>query len=176
MRRATQTRPTCRASSRPSIADFAAPAIQMLIASRDWRQLSAFDRIGAAYGFVKDEIRFGYNRSDDLSATEVLRDGYGQCNTKGNLLVALLRGLAVPARVRGFYIDKALQRGAIPEWLYPFTPPTDPPQLGRGPLRRCVASSRRSGSSTIPTRSTRRRAPTSGEDDASPIASSCATP
>jgi len=104
------------------IADYDAPSIQALLDRRAWRALSPYDRIGAAYTFVKDEIAFGYNRSDDLSASAVLADGYGQCNTKGNLLVALLRALDVPARVRGFTIDKALQKGAIPGWMFPFAP------------------------------------------------------
>ncbi|NVB38266.1 transglutaminase family protein [Pseudenhygromyxa sp. WMMC2535] len=104
------------------IADFDHPSLATLVESRGWRQLSTYDKIGAAYAFVKDEIAFGYNRSDDLPASEVLRDGYGQCNTKGNLLLALLRSLGVPARFHGFTIDKALQRGAIPEWLFPLSP------------------------------------------------------
>lgn len=104
------------------IADFKAPALQALIDDRGWLKLNTFDRIGAAYRFVKDEIAFGYNASDDLSASEVLSDGYGQCNTKGNLLVALLRALELPCRFHGFTIYKALQRGAIPWWLYPLAP------------------------------------------------------
>ncbi len=44
---------------------------------------SEYDRIGAAYDFVRNEILFGYNRTDAIPATEVLADGYGQCNTKG---------------------------------------------------------------------------------------------
>lgn len=84
--------------------------------------MNTFERIGAAYSFVKDEIPFGYNDSDNLSASEVLDDGYGQCNTKGNLLLALLRALGVESRFHGFTIDKELQRGAIPWWLFPFAP------------------------------------------------------
>ncbi|MEL6339175.1 MAG: transglutaminase family protein [Myxococcota bacterium] len=89
------------------------PAIAKLIEDRGWVGLSVFERIGAAYDFVRNEIAFGYNVRDSLPASAVLRDGYGQCNTKGNLLVALLRGLSVPARFHGFVIDKSLQRGAI---------------------------------------------------------------
>lgn len=104
------------------IADYHHPSIDKLIAERGWRALTTYDRIGAAYAFVKDEIAFGYNRADDLAASEVLRDGYGQCNTKGNLLVALLRALEIPTRFHGFTIDKPLQKGAIPWWLYPLAP------------------------------------------------------
>lgn len=104
------------------IANYGHPTLQALIDRRGWRALSEYDRIGAAYAFVKDEVRFGYNRRDDLPASEVLADGYGQCNTKGNLLVALLRGLDVPARIHGYTIDKALQRGAIPELVFGLAP------------------------------------------------------
>jgi hypothetical protein len=109
-------------TERTPIANYDAPAIQMLFSERGWRDLPEHERIGAVYRFVKDELPFGYNRDDALPASEVLADGYGQCNTKGNLLVALLRGLGVPARFHGFTIDKALQRGAIPPWLYRITP------------------------------------------------------
>ena len=104
------------------IADYTDPSIQRLIQERGWRELGAYDRIGAAYTYVRDEIPFGYNRSDDRHASDVLRDGYGQCNTKGNLPLALLRGLGMPSRFHGFTIDKRLQKGAVPWWLYPLAP------------------------------------------------------
>ena len=110
-----QQRPT-------SILDFEAPAIQDLIRTRGWRDRPPYERIGAVYSFVKDEIVFGYNRSDDLAASEVLRDGYGQCNTKGTLLMALLRGVGITCRLRGFMIHKELQRGVVPDLIFPIAP------------------------------------------------------
>lgn len=105
-----------------TIADYGHPSIQRLIDTRRWRDLSPYARVGAAYDFVRDEVRFGYNASDDLPASGVLAEGLGQCNTKGNLLVALLRGLGLSTRFHGFTIDKALQVGAIPRWLHPVAP------------------------------------------------------
>lgn len=102
--------------------DFGSKAISQLVLQRGWDDLSVFDRIGAAYGFVRDEILFGYNCQDDLPASEVLHDGYGQCNTKAILLMALLRRLGIPCRLHGFTIHKALQRGVIPEFIYPLAP------------------------------------------------------
>lgn len=102
--------------------DFKADSIQSLIDDRGWRRLSPTDRIGAAYDFVRDEILFGYNRDDALPASKVLADGYGQCNTKGTLLMALMRGLGVPCRFHAFTIDKRLQRGVVPELVYPLAP------------------------------------------------------
>ena len=68
--------------------DYQTESIRALVESRGWDELSLFDKIGSAYDFVRNEIKFGYNRSDDLKASEVLNDGYGQCNTKGTLLMA----------------------------------------------------------------------------------------
>ena len=39
-------------------------------------------KIREVYSFVRNEIKFGYNKGDDIIASEVLKDGYGQCNTK----------------------------------------------------------------------------------------------
>lgn len=102
--------------------DFNTPAIQTLIRAEGWAQLAPFERIGAAYDFVRNDIGFGYNREDGLPASQVLGDGYGQCNTKGTLLMALLRALDVPCRLHGFTIHKALQRGVVPEAVYWMAP------------------------------------------------------
>lgn len=102
--------------------DFEHPRITRLVARRGWKTLSPFDRIGAVYHFVRDEIAFGYNARDDTPASRVLADGYGQCNTKAVLLMALLRAVGVPCRFHGFAITKSLQRGIVPEWVYPMSP------------------------------------------------------
>lgn len=102
--------------------DFSAPSIRHLIETRGWRKLAVRERIGAAYDFVRNEIPFGYNASDALTASRILQDGYGQCNTKGTLLMALLRTLDVPCRFHGFTIDKGLQRGIVPELVYRLAP------------------------------------------------------
>lgn len=102
--------------------DFENPRLSELIEARGWRTLSAHARIGAVYDFVRDEIAFGYNSADDIPASAVLADGYGQCNTKGTLLMALLRGVGIRCRLHGFTIHKALQRGVVPELVYPLAP------------------------------------------------------
>lgn len=108
--------------ARTRLLDFAAPPISKLIEDRGWKELPRGERIGAVYDFVRDEIAFGYNRADDIRASEVLADGYGQCNTKGTLLMALLRGVEIRCRLHGFTIHKALQRGVVPELVYPLAP------------------------------------------------------
>ena len=98
--------------------DLDAPGITALVSARGWAQLPLYDRIGAIYDFVRDEILFGYNRDDDLPASRVLADGLGQCNTKSTLLMALLRAAGVPCRLHGFTIDKQLQYGAMTGLVY----------------------------------------------------------
>lgn len=98
--------------------DYNSPSVQRLIKQRQWLELNEFNKIKEIYNFVKDEIRFGYNVDDSVSASQVLKDGYGQCNTKGTLFMALLRGVGIPCRVHGFTIDKKLQKGAMTGFVY----------------------------------------------------------
>lgn len=97
-----------------ALLDFRTPSIRDLILTRRWNTVaSENDRIRAAYDFVRNEVLFGYNASDDIPASAVLADGYGQCNTKTTLLMALLRALGIPCRFHGATIDKELQRGTV---------------------------------------------------------------
>ncbi len=102
--------------------DFNHQAIQALVEQHGWQALNRYDAIGAIYDFVRDDITFGYNRDDRISASQVLNDGYGQCNTKGTLLMALFRAVGIETRFHGFTIFNALQRGAIPNYLFAFAP------------------------------------------------------
>ena len=102
--------------------DIQHPEIEGLVTSRGWRKLAPYDRNGAVYDFVRNEIAFGYNAGDDLPASRVLADGIGQCNTKSTLLMALLRAVGIPCRFHGFTIDKPLQKGAITGLAYWLAP------------------------------------------------------
>jgi transglutaminase-like putative cysteine protease len=98
------------------------PSIQALVEQRGWATLAASARVGAVYAFVRDEIAFGYNASDDIPASQVLTDGYGQCNTKTTLLMALLRAVGIPARFHAATVHKRLQKGVVTGLLYRFAP------------------------------------------------------
>lgn len=102
--------------------DYSNVSIQHLIAVRKWKELNAFERIKQIYNFVRDEVLFGYNVDDHIPASKVLSDGYGQCNTKGTLFMALLRACNIPCRVHGFTIDKKLQKGAMTGFVYKSAP------------------------------------------------------
>lgn len=104
------------------ILDYSNSKIQKLIEERCWKQLRDVEKIKSIYNFVRDEIEFGYNANDDITASKVLEDGYGQCNTKSTLLMALLRAVGIENRIHGFTIDKALQKGAISGIWYQLSP------------------------------------------------------
>lgn len=106
------------------ILNFNAPSIQELVVKKGWHDLTDVKKIAAIYNYVRDEIKFGYNVDDCISATEVLKDGYGQCNTKANLFMALLRAVGIPNRMHGFTINKELQKGAITGVWYFISPNT----------------------------------------------------
>ena len=102
--------------------DFLNPNIQKLIEKRRWKEQNKFERLKGIYKFVRDDILFGYNVDDNIAASKVLEDGYGQCNTKGTLFMALLRACEIPCRIHGFMINKQLQKGAMSRFVYKNAP------------------------------------------------------
>lgn len=102
--------------------DYSNEKIQKLIEEKGWKNIPEFDCIQSIYNYIRDDIKFGYNTDDSIPASKVLRDGYGQCNTKGTLFMALLRACNIPCRVHGFTIDKELQKGAMTGIVYKNAP------------------------------------------------------
>jgi Transglutaminase-like superfamily len=105
-----------------ALLDYNNPEIQALIKKKGWMTLSQYQRIGQIYDFVRDDIQFGYNEDDTLPASRVLADGFGQCNTKATLFMALLRASDITCRFHGFTIDKSLQKGVVTGLAYALAP------------------------------------------------------
>lgn len=102
--------------------DYSSANIREIVGVCGWASMPEVEQVKAIYGFVKDAIAFGYNSRDELKASRVLRDGFGQCNTKATLLMALLRACGVPCRIHGYTIDKRLQKGAMTRFVYRSAP------------------------------------------------------
>jgi hypothetical protein len=69
------------------------------------------------FNFVRDEIVFSINDAKS-KASQTLKRRSGECATKTNLHVALLRASGLPAR---FHLSKCRSealKGIIPEWLF----------------------------------------------------------
>ncbi|MCB0930545.1 MAG: transglutaminase family protein [Mycobacterium sp.] len=105
-----------------ALLDFDKPHVSGVVQQQNWARLAEVPRIGAVYDFVRNGIPFGYNTSDDLPASAVLADGYGQCNTKTTVLMALLRASGIGCRFHGATIDKRLQHGVMVGPLYMCAP------------------------------------------------------
>lgn len=97
--------------------------IAKLVMAKKWKDLDEYNQIGAIYSYVQNDILLGYNKRDDLTATQVLADGIGQCNTKATLLMALLRAVGIPCRLHGAKVTKAFQRSLMPKIMARLAPP-----------------------------------------------------
>jgi hypothetical protein len=102
--------------------DFDNKEISTLIENKKWFNLDEKEKINQIYEFIRDGIPFGYNKNDAIPASMVLKNGYGQCNTKGILFMALLRAVNIPCRIHGFTINKILQKGALKGFYYKLSP------------------------------------------------------
>lgn len=97
--------------------------IAKLVMAKKWNNLDEYNKIGAIYSYVQNDILLGYNKRDNLTATEVLADGIGQCNTKAVLLMALLRAVGIPCRLHAAKVTKIFQRSLMPKIMARLAPP-----------------------------------------------------
>jgi transglutaminase-like putative cysteine protease len=69
--------------------------------------------------YVRDNIRFSmaYSRS---KASEILQLGYGECLTKTNAHVALLKAAGIPTRMRWVMAQTEVLRGLVADFMLQF--------------------------------------------------------
>jgi Transglutaminase-like superfamily len=80
--------------------DFKTPKLRTTMLSLTQLIAGDRDKAVALHDFVK-KLRFGVNPDDmSLKASDVLKQGFGDCFTKGMLFVALLRCAGIPARLQ----------------------------------------------------------------------------
>lgn len=81
-------------------------------------------KIEQLFLFVRDDIRFAFPDDGDFAkASDTIRLGYGQCNTKATLLLALCKAVNIPARIHFSLITKDIQKGFFTGFLYWLMPP-----------------------------------------------------
>ena len=78
----------------------------------------------ALFHYVRDCISFRFpttvGRWDRVKASDVVQCGFGYCNTKATLLVALCRASGIRARVHYGLIRAEIMRGIFPSFAFPF--------------------------------------------------------
>lgn len=85
------------------------------------------EKLEAIFYFMRDGIKFGFPSTwDAVKASEVLESGFGYCNTKASLFVALCKAQDIPARIHCGLIDTEIMRGIFPGFAFPFLPQAGP--------------------------------------------------
>ena len=77
------------------------------------------DKLANIFHYVRDEILFGFPPEGDfVKASQTIKRGYGQCNTKGILILALCQAVGIPARLHFSRISKEIQHGFLMGLFY----------------------------------------------------------
>jgi hypothetical protein len=105
------------------LADFDAAVVRNKAAELTRGAGSAREKVARLFLYVRDGIKFGFPFEGDLvKASQTIQRGYGQCNTKATLLLALCKSSAIPARIHFSLISKEIQKGfftGFSYWLMP---------------------------------------------------------
>jgi hypothetical protein len=96
-----------------------------VVERRGWLNLTKQQQTCEIFEYVKNEIVFGYNKGNNIPASRVLLDGFGCCNSKSTLLMALLRICQIPCRFHAVAINRKLNKSAIAGVAYYLTPNKD---------------------------------------------------
>ena len=71
----------------------------------------------AIFYWVRDNIKFSLS-DVDASATQTLKNGYGECANKTSLHMALLRSIGIPARMHVSLAKREPLQPIIPKFVY----------------------------------------------------------
>ena len=76
-------------------------------------------KIKAIFYYVRDDIKFQFpDEGDFVPASQTIKYGYGQCNNKTILYLAICRAIGIESRIHFSLIDKSIQRGLIKGLFY----------------------------------------------------------
>jgi hypothetical protein len=106
------------------LADFDHPLVRETAATLTEAAPDMRGKVERLFHYVRDDIKFGFPPKGDLTtASETIRLGIGQCNTKGTLFLALCKAVGIPARLHFSLITKDIQRGLFEGFAYRLLPP-----------------------------------------------------
>lgn len=105
------------------LADFENAIVQRKAAGLTGGVETVRQKLDSIFHYVRDEIAFGFPLTGDfVKASETIVLGYGQCNTKATLLLALCKACEISARIHFSLITKDIQKGfftGLAYWLMP---------------------------------------------------------
>ena len=95
------------------IINFKCDEIKELIKEKKWRMMEGALCIESIYSFVRDEVKYSIPYKPNSKASDILKTMKGDSYTKALLLMALLRGSGIPARVHLYKVYKHLMFGIL---------------------------------------------------------------
>lgn len=105
------------------LADFDNPVVQETAHRITGDNTDPCEKLGRIFDYVRDQILFGFPADGDfVAASQTIRQGYGQCNTKATLFLALCKAVGLSARIHFSLISKNIQKGfftGLGFWLMP---------------------------------------------------------
>lgn len=105
------------------LSDFNHPSIIQKSIELTQKSQNEEEKVRNIFFFVRDDIQFGFpDNGDFVTASETIELGYGQCNTKSTLFLALCKASNINARIHFSLIKKEIQRGLITGLLYRLIP------------------------------------------------------
>lgn len=105
------------------LSDSSHPLVQQTAKALTAGVSEPLDKLIRIFHFVRDEIEFGFPPEGDfVKASQTLQRGYGQCNTKGILILALCQAAGIPARLHFSRISKEIQHGFFMGLFYSLMP------------------------------------------------------
>jgi transglutaminase-like putative cysteine protease len=75
------------------------------------------DKAIRIFYYVRDNIQYGLDISD-TKASKTLKNKYGNCVTKTNLQIALLRAAGIPSRYHQVVLNREILKGFVPKRVF----------------------------------------------------------
>ena len=95
------------------IINFKCDEIKKLINEKKWRMMEGRECISSIYEFVRDEVKYSIPYKTNSKASIILKTMKGDSYTKAVLLMSLLRGSGIPARIHLYKVYKHLMFGIL---------------------------------------------------------------
>ena len=106
------------------LADFDNPLVKEKATQLTEGAHDAGEKLQRMLLYVRDGIKFGFPlKGDFVKASETIKSGIGQCNTKTTLFLALCKAADIPSRIHFSLIRKDIQRGIFTGIGYALLPP-----------------------------------------------------
>jgi len=105
------------------LADFNAPLVRQTAIELTSGIKGARGKLEQLFLYVRDDIKFGFPPEGDfVKASQTIELGYGQCNTKATLFLALCKAIGATTRIHFSLISRDIQKGfftGIAFWMMP---------------------------------------------------------